>query len=105
MNGFDRYGLHDRTNGGSDYVPKRRKIKRPVVSDEDGTREGGLVFPIVFIAGFIGASFVHPDALTSFWVWFALLMLSVASAVTTKNVVAHLNGYREETDDDGDDLS
>lgn len=75
---------------------ERTKIKRPVVSDEDGTREGGLVFPIVFIIGFIAASLVHPAALSSFWVWFALLMLSAAVAVGVKQVVAHWNGFEED---------
>ncbi|WP_050931720.1 hypothetical protein [Aestuariivita boseongensis] len=75
-------------------APKRRKITRPVVSDEDGMREGGLVFIIVLIVGFIGASMVHPLALTSFWVWFALLMMSVAVASGTQRLVAWFNGYR-----------
>lgn len=79
--------------------PKDRKIKRPVVSDEDGTREGGLVFPIVFILGFIGASIAHPAALASFWVWFALLMLSVAAASATQKCVARWNGYSEEDEE------
>ena len=80
--------------------PKDRKIKRPVVSDEDGTREGGLVFPIVFIIGFVLASMAHPAALASFWVWFVLLMLSSAFAVATKNLVARLNGFEGDADDD-----
>lgn len=78
---------------------KKRKIKRPVVSDQDGTREGGLIFPIVFILGFIAASWAHPDALVSFWVWFVLLMLSCAAALATQKWVARLNGYVEEDEE------
>ena len=77
-----------------------RKIKRPIVSDEDGTREGGLVFPIVFILGFVAAAMAHPAALSSFWVWVVLLMLSAVSAVTTKNLVARLNGFDETKEDE-----
>ena len=77
----------------SDDAPKRRKVKRPDVSDADGMREGGLVFIIVLIVGFILASMVHPLALTSFWVWFALLRMSVAVASGTQRLVAWLNGY------------
>lgn len=80
--------------------PERRRIKRPVVSDEDGTREGGLVFPIVVIIGFVLAAIAHPAALSSFWVWFALLMLAVACAVFTKNLVARFNGFSGDEDDD-----
>ena len=69
------------------------------MSDEDGTREGGLIFPIVFILGFIAASMVHPGALSSFWVWFVLLMLSAAVAVGTQQAVARLNGYSEDEED------
>lgn len=78
---------------------QRPKLHRPVVSDQDGTREGGLVFPIVFIVGFVTASMVHPAALSSFWVWFVLLMLSAAVAVGTQQMVAHLNGYAEDEED------
>lgn len=58
--------------------PKR--IKRHTVSDLDGTQQGGLVFVIALIGGMIAAATLAPGALTSFWVWFALLMLSVATA-------------------------
>ncbi|WP_317054520.1 hypothetical protein [Roseovarius rhodophyticola] len=84
----------------SPEAPQERKIKRPVVSDEDGTREGGLVFPIVFIIGFMLAAMAHPAALASFWVWFVLLMLSSAVAVATKNLVARLNGFEGDAEDD-----
>lgn len=77
----------------------RPKLRRPVVSDEDGTREGGLVFPIVFMIGFVAASLVHPAALSSFWVWFVLLMLSAAVAVGTQQAVARLNGFSEDSED------
>ena len=81
-------------------APKRRKLKRPEVSEEDGMREGGLVFIIVLIIGFVGASFVHPLALTSFWVWFALLMMSVAVASGTQRLVAWLNGYEPPSEEE-----
>ena len=74
-------------------APKRRKIKRFVVAEDDGTREGGLVFTIVMIIGFIGASAVDPLALTSFWVWFSLLMMSIAVAVGAQKLVARWNGH------------
>ena len=77
-----------------------RKIKRVTVSDEDGTREGGLVFPIVLILGMIGASFVSPAALASFWVWFVLLMMTAAISVGTQKCVARFNGYEEPSDDE-----
>ncbi len=77
-----------------------RKIKRPVVSEEDGTREGGLVFPIVFIIGFVLASMAHPAALASFWVWFVLLMMSIAFSVSTQRLVARLNGFDAKNQDD-----
>ncbi|MEM6482748.1 MAG: hypothetical protein AAF681_12945 [Pseudomonadota bacterium] len=77
----------------------QRLLKRHSVSDEDGTREGGLVFPIVFILGFIAASLVHPVALSSFWVWFVLLMLSAAVAAGVQRAVARLNGFAEDGED------
>ncbi|WP_420013937.1 hypothetical protein [Tateyamaria sp.] len=79
-------------------APEQTKIKRHTVSDTDGTREGGLVFPIVFILGFVAAAIAHPDALTSFWVWFALLMMSVAVAVGVQKTVARLYGHEDEDD-------
>ena len=53
-------------------------IKRHTVSDRDGTQQGGLAFVIAVIGGMIAAASLAPGALTSFWVWFALLMLAVA---------------------------
>ncbi|MEX0337896.1 MAG: hypothetical protein AB3N11_02540 [Arenibacterium sp.] len=79
---------------------KPRKIKRVTVSDEDGTREGGLVFPIVLILGMIAASLVSPAALASFWVWFALLMMTAAISVGTQKCVAKFNGYVEPDDEE-----
>ena len=78
----------------SDSHPQsRRNFKRPVMSDADGTREGGLVFVIVFLVGFIAASVAHPAALTSFWVWFVLLMMCVAIAVGVQKIAAALYGH------------
>ena len=48
---------------------------------EDGTREGGLVFLVVVMIGMIIATILYPPALTSFFVWFALLMLAISVAV------------------------
>ncbi|WP_415402843.1 hypothetical protein [Tateyamaria sp. SN3-11] len=73
-----------------------RKIKRPVMSDSDGMREGALALPIVFILGFVGASIAHPAALMSFWVWFALLMMSVAVARGVQRAAAWLYGHQAE---------
>ena len=75
------------------HLQSRRKFKRPVMSDADGTREGGLVFVIVFLVGFIAASVAHPAALTSFWVWFVLLMMCVAIAVGVQKIAAALYGH------------
>lgn len=61
--------------------PPKTKIKRHTVSDLDGTQQGGLVFCIVVLAGMIGATVAHPAALTSFWVWFILLMMAVSIAL------------------------
>jgi len=83
-----------------DAPEKRRKIKRPGMSDADGTREGGLVFVIVFIIGFIVATVAHPAAVTSFWVWFFLLVMSAAIAVGVQKGAAHLYGHVEDGEDD-----
>mmetsp|Transcript_18145 Transcript_18145/g.28237 ORF Transcript_18145/g.28237 Transcript_18145/m.28237 type:complete len:88 (+) Transcript_18145:5125-5388(+) len=85
-------------NGLTSPAPEQPRIKRPIVSDTDGTREGGLVFPIVFILGFVAATVAHPGALTSFWVWFALLMMCVAVSVGVQKAVARLYGHEEEDD-------
>lgn len=75
---------------------ERRKIKRPVMSDADGTREGGLVFVIVFIVGFIVATMTHPAAVTSFWVWFFLIVMCIGVAVGVQKAAAHLYGHVED---------
>lgn len=64
------------------------RIKRHVVSNLDGTQQGGLAFIIAVIGGMIAAASLAPGALTSFWVWFALLMLSVAVATGTQRLFA-----------------
>ena len=80
-----------------DNAPQgNRKIKRPVISDTDGMREGALTFPIVLILGFISASVAHPGALSSFWVWFVLLMMSVCVAQGVQRGVAWLYGHEAE---------
>ena len=83
-------------SGLADQEQETRKIKRPVVSDLDGTREGGLVFCLALIAGMIAAATVIPAALTSFWVWFALLVVSTGIAVNVQKLVAFLSGHQEE---------
>ena len=67
---------------------EKPKIKRHVVSDLDGTQQGGLVFVIALIGGMIVAATLAPGALTSFWVWFALLMLSAAVAKGAQQLFA-----------------
>ena len=64
------------------------RIKRPVVSDLDGTREGGLAFCIALILGMIVAAVVYPGALTSFVVWFVLILMAVSVAAGTKRFFA-----------------
>ncbi|WP_299596736.1 hypothetical protein [uncultured Tateyamaria sp.] len=64
------------------------RIKRHVVSNLDGTQQGGLAFVITVIGGMIVAASLAPGALTSFWVWLALLMLSVAVAMGTQRLFA-----------------
>ena len=78
----------------------RRKIKRHVVSDADGTREGGLVFVIIFIVGFIAATVVHPAAVTSFWVWFFLIVMSIGVAVGVQKGVARFYGHAEDGEEE-----
>ena len=80
--------------------PERKKIKRPVVSDLDGTREGGLVFCIVVIAGMILGATLAPGALTSFWVWLGLLAMAVAVAANVQMLVARFTGFKPDTDEE-----
>ena len=69
-------------------APERPKIKRHVVSDLDGTQQGGLVFVIALIGGMIAAAALAPGALTSFWVWFALIMMAIACAKGAQQLFA-----------------
>jgi len=81
-------------------LTKRRSVRRPVISDEDGTREGGLVFSIVFILAFIAAAVAHPLALQSFWVWFVMIAMSISVAVGVQRAVARFNGVKPEIEDE-----
>ena len=74
----------------NDTNPKDRKIKRPVVSDLDGTQQGGLAFCVSLIGGSVAAAALAPGSLTSFWVWFSLLMLSTAVALGTQKLFAEV---------------
>ena len=74
----------------NDTNPKDRKIKRPVVSDLDGTQQGGLAFCVSLIGGSVAAAALAPGSLTSFWVWFSLLMLSIAVALGTQKLFAEV---------------
>ena len=65
-----------------------RAVKRHTVSDLDGTQQGGLAFVVVTICGMVAAASLAPGALTSFWVWFALLMMAVAVASGVQRVFA-----------------
>ncbi len=67
--------------------PQKRRIKRHTVSERDGTREGGLVFCIALMCGMIVASVVHPLALTSFWVWVAMLVMAAGVAVSVQKII------------------
>ncbi|MEL6620845.1 MAG: hypothetical protein AAFP16_18360 [Pseudomonadota bacterium] len=79
-------------------APEEPKIKRHTVSDLDGTQQGGLVFVISLIGGMILAAMLAPGALTSFWVWFALLMMSAALAAGAQRLFARAGS---EASDDG----
>ena len=74
--------------------PEQPRSKRHTVSDLDGTQQGGLAFVIAAIVGMIAAASLAPGALTSFWVWFALLMMAVAVALGVQRLFA------TETDED-----
>ena len=65
-----------------------RKIKRPIVSDGDGMQLGGLAFAVALIGGMIAAAILAPGALTSFWVWFALLMMATVTASGVQRLFA-----------------
>ena len=69
---------------------QKPKIKRPVVSDLDGTQQGGLAFCVSLLGGAVVAAALAPGSLTSFWVWFSILMLSTAIALGTRNLFAEV---------------
>ncbi|MEM8653858.1 MAG: hypothetical protein AAGF36_03870 [Pseudomonadota bacterium] len=66
----------------------RKPIKRHTVSDLDGTQQGGLACIIAVFAGMIAAATLAPGALTSFWVWCALLALSISIGLGTQRLFA-----------------
>ncbi|WP_299294875.1 hypothetical protein [uncultured Tateyamaria sp.] len=66
----------------------RKPIKRHTVSDLDGTQQGGLAFVIAMLGGMIVAAMLAPGALTSFWVWCALLLAAAAIARGIQQVFA-----------------
>ena len=68
-------------------------IRRPVVSDADGTREGGLVFCISLMGGMVAAVSLAPGALTSFWVWCGLIAMAFGIALSAQRAVAAWNGF------------
>lgn len=75
-------------NGLTSPAPQQPKIKRHTVSDLDGTQQGGLAFVVAAIVGMIVAATLAPGALTSFWVWFVLLMMAVAIALGVQRLFA-----------------
>lgn len=83
-----------------DDPERQRRIKRPVVSELDGTREGALVFCIALIGGMVASASVAPGALTSFWVWLGLLAMAAALAGNVQAIVTRFTGFRPDRDDD-----
>lgn len=73
---------------GDDATARLRLHRTRVVSDLDGTQQGGLAFVIAAIAGMIAAASLAPGALTSFWVWFVLLIMAVAVALGVQRAFA-----------------
>lgn len=71
-------------------------IKRPAVSDLDGTREGGLVFCICVIVGMIVAGSISGAALASFWVWVGILSAASGIAINVQRLVARWSGHKDE---------
>lgn len=65
-----------------------QKIKRHTVSDLDGTQQGGLAFVIIVLGGMIVAAALAPGALTSFWVWCALLALAISVGLGVQRLFA-----------------
>ena len=75
-------------------APRASYLRLAEKSDLDGTREGGLMFWVAIIGGMMLATSMHPMALTSFWVWFALLSMAVGVAWNTHRLVAWAFGYK-----------
>lgn len=69
---------------------ERKPIKRHTVSELDGTQQGGLAFVIALLGGMVVAAALVPGALTSFWIWCAILMLAVAVARGVRSVFARV---------------
>ncbi len=67
-----------------------------MVPDLDGTQQGGLAFCVSVIGGAVLAVSVVPGALTSFWVWFTLLMSSTAIALGTQKLFATVTKESDE---------
>lgn len=73
-----------------------RMHARSGTSEEDGTQQGGLVFCVVLMAGMVFAVFVFPPALTSFFVWFALIGVAISAAVGTQRLVQSWSSSQED---------
>jgi len=74
---------------------RQRLLRTREVSDLDGTQQGGLVFVVATLLGMILAAGLAPGALTSFWVWFALLMLAGACAVAAQQLFSRDTGEED----------
>lgn len=59
-----------------------------VTTEQDGTRDGGLVVCIAVIGGMIFAAMVSPGALASFWVWVGILCMAIGCGVSVQRLVA-----------------
>lgn len=70
-------------------------VTRPDLSREDGMAQGGLAFCITAIAGMIAAASLVAGALTSFWVWFVLLMMAISVAAAARPFFASPKGQKE----------
>ena len=73
-----------------------RMHARSGTSEEDGTQQGDLVFCVVLMAGMVFAVFVFPPALTSFFVWFALIGVAISAAVGTQRLVQSWSSSQED---------
>ena len=74
---------------------QRKPIKRHTVSELDGTQVDGLAVVIALLGGMVIAATLVPGALTSFWVWVALLIFAVTVALSAQQVF----GRTEHEDD------